>query len=561
MVIAFQRSLAAVLAVAIALPASPVSFQRKLERNKKIVHALNRLTFGARAGDMERIRKTGLDKWIDEQLQPEQIAENPELEARLQPLESIRLDSSELARKYPSPQIVVGYATGRLAMPEDPDMRELIERLSERYKRRIQKKDPSIEIDKDAAPVQRARRGMLANATVETRRAMLLNAAPQQVLAHDLQEAKLYRAIYSNRQLSEVLADFWFNHFNVYLNKGADRYLVTSYERDAIRPHVLGKFSDMLLATAEHPAMLWYLDNWQSVSPDAARSIRRGQNRKRGLNENYARELMELHTLGVDGGYTQKDIVEVARCFTGWTIRQPYAGAQFQFEERVHDKGEKAVLGVTIPAGGGREDGLKVLDILTKHPSTARFISTKLAQRFIADTPPESVVKAMAETFRKTDGDLRETMRTMLKSREFWSEGAYRAKVKSPLELVTSAVRATGAEVTFPFGLAAKIAEMGQPLYRKQEPTGYSNTGSEWVNSAGLLARMNFALALAQNQLAGARVSAAGWNLEPSHLAKQLLFSEPGEQTRDALARAAQEGKGSEVMAALVIGSPEFQRK
>jgi len=561
MFIAFQRSLAAVLAVAIALPASPVSFQRKLEKDKQIVHALNRLTFGARAGDIERIRKTGLDKWIDEQLQPDRIAENPELEARLQPLESIRLDSGELARKYPPPQMVVAYATGRRPMPEDPDMRALIERLSQRYKQRIQKKDPSNEIGKDASPPQRVRRGVLANAPVETRRAMLLNVAPQQVLAHDLQEAKLYRAIYSNRQLAEVLADFWFNHFNVYLNKGADRYLVTSYERDAIRPHVLGKFRDMLLATAEHPAMLWYLDNWQSVSPDAARGMRRGQKRKRGLNENYARELMELHTLGVDGGYTQKDIVEVARCFTGWTIQQPYAGAEFHFDERVHDKGEKVVLGVTIPAGGGREDGLKVLDILSKHPSTARFVSTKLAQRFIADTPPESVVKTMAETFRKTDGDIRETMRTMLKSREFWSEGAYRAKVKSPLELVTSALRATGAEVTFPFGLAAKIAEMGQPLYRKQEPTGYPNNSSEWVNSAGLLARMNFALALTQNQLPGVRVAIAGSNDEPARLAKQFLFTEPDEQTRDALSRAAQEGKSSEIMAALVIGSPEFQRR
>jgi uncharacterized protein (DUF1800 family) len=392
---------------------------------------------------------------------------------------------------------------------------------------------------------------------------MLMRAvAPQQALARDLQEAKLYRAIYSNRQLSEVLADFWYNHFNVHLDKGADRFLVTSYERDAIRPHVLGKFRDILLATAEHPAMLWYLDNWQSVSPDMAQRGRmRQQRRPRGLNENYARELLELHTLGVDGGYTQKDVTEVARCFTGWTIREPRIGARFHFEDRVHDKGEKTVLGVTIPAGGGKEDGLKVLDLLVKHPSTARFISRKLAQRFIADAPPEPVIDRMAATFRKTDGDMREVMRTMLRSREFWSEGAYRAKVKSPLEMVTSAVRATGAEVTSGLALARTIAEMGQPLYRKQEPTGYSNTGSEWVNSAGLLARMNFALALSQNQVRGVRIPENALNGEGSDIAARLLFADVGAQTRDALVRARNEGKTPEIMAALVMGSPEFQRR
>jgi uncharacterized protein (DUF1800 family) len=559
-----RQSLAALLSLAMAIGAGPAktaasgSFGKKIDEDKRILHALNRLTFGPRAEDLEQVRKTGLDKWIDNQLHPERVTESRELEARLQPLESIRLATSELTRKYPSPQLIVAYATGRLAMPEDPATRALIERLSLRYKQRIEKKNGAAEIADDALP-RRPGRGSLANAPVEKRRDVLLSVAPQQVIAHDLQEAKLYRAIYSNRQLAEVLADFWFNHFNVYLDKGADRFLVTSYERDAIRPYVLGNFRDMLVATAQHPAMLWYLDNWQSVSPDASQQRRTGKKRSRGLNENYARELLELHTLGVDGGYTQKDIVEVARCFTGWTIREPYRSAEFHFNERVHDKGEKTVLGVKIAAGGGHEDGLKVIDILMKHPSTARFVSTKLARAFIADDPPDSVINAMAQTFRKTNGDVRQVMRTMLKSREFWSEGAYRAKVKSPLELVASAVRVTGAEVTFPFGLAAKIGEMGQPLYRKQEPTGYSNTAAEWVNSAGLLGRMNFALALMQNELPGIRVPEPQG--QPGKIASRLLFNEPGEQIREVLQRAAAEAKSPQVMAALVIGSPEFQRR
>jgi uncharacterized protein (DUF1800 family) len=319
-------------------------------------------------------------------------------------------------------------------------------------------------------------------------------------------EAKLLRAIYSNRQLQEVLDDFWFNHFNIFLNKGADRYLVTEYENEVIRPHVLGKFRDLLEATAKSPAMLFYLDNWQSVGPDAPQP-RGGANRaRRGLNENYGRELLELHTLGVDGGYTQKDVTEVARCFTGWTIRQPRSGGGFAFNPRLHDKGEKTVLGVKIPAGGGIEDGLKVLDIVARHPSTARFISKELAMRFVADDPPASLIDQMARTFSKTDGDLRAVLKTMFDSKEFWSVGAYRSKMKSPFELVVSAVRAVDGDVNYAFALVNQVAQLGQPLYRKQEPTGYSNSGQEWLNSAGLLSRMNFAVQLAENRMPGVKV-------------------------------------------------------
>jgi uncharacterized protein (DUF1800 family) len=327
------------------------------------------------------------------------------------------------------------------------------------------------------------------------------------VVARDLSEGKLLRAVYSNRQLDEVLADFWFNHFNVYLDKGADRYLVTAYERDVIRPRVLGKFKDLLEATAKSPAMLFYLDNWQSVGPDAPQA--RGKKGARGLNENYGRELLELHTLGVDGGYTQVDVTEAARCFTGWTIFQPQRGGEFVFNRRVHDDGAKTVLGVKIPAGGGISDGEKVLDIVARHPSTARFISKQLAMRFVADDPPASLVDRMAETFRKTDGDLRAVMKTMLESREFFSEGAYRTKLKSPLEVVASAVRSVNGEVDYAFPLANQVAQLGQPLYRKQEPTGYSNSSQEWLNSGSLLARMNFGLQLADNKIPGVKVDAS----------------------------------------------------
>ncbi|MDX2182275.1 MAG: DUF1800 domain-containing protein [Bryobacteraceae bacterium] len=326
-------------------------------------------------------------------------------------------------------------------------------------------------------------------------------------LGRELLESKIYRAVYSERQLSEVLADFWFNHFNVHFEKGLDRYLVTAYERDAIRPHVLGDFRTMLEATAKDPAMLFYLDNWQSVGPDAP-SARFAKGRRRGLNENYARELMELHTLGVDGGYSQKDVTEVARCFTGWTIERPAGGAKFRFDARSHDRGEKIVLGTKIPAGGGVEDGLKVLDILARHPATAKNISTKLAQRFAADEPPPALVAKMAAAFSKTGGDLRAVMKAMLDAPEFWTHGVYRAKVKSPLEMAVGAVRASNAELVNALPLAQRIAQLGQPLYRKAEPTGYPNTGEEWLSSAGLVARMNLATALAGNRLPGVRVTA-----------------------------------------------------
>jgi uncharacterized protein (DUF1800 family) len=456
------------------------------------------------------------------------------------------MSGNELVRNYPTPQMVRQMVNGQLPFPSDPGRKLMLTKLMEKFEQRQARGGdaapaPGVADQESLAgllspkqrkafrqgtPQQRLeafqalpteqqdeligvmpqglRQGLFSIAPPELRRRVEMAGGPRQMVARDLSEGKLLRAVYSNRQLDEVLADFWFNHFNVYLDKGADRYLVTEYERDVIRPHVLGKFKDLLEATAKSPAMLFYLDNWQSVGPDAPRA--RGKKGARGLNENYGRELLELHTLGVDGGYTQADVTEAARCFTGWTILQPQRGGEFVFNRRVHDDGEKTVLGVRIPAGGGIADGEKVLDIVARHPATARFISMKLAMRFVADEPPASLVDRMAETFRKTDGDLRAVMKTMLESREFFSEGAYRTKLKSPLEMVASAVRSVNGEVDYAFPLANQVAQLGQPLYLKQEPTGYSNSSREWLNSGGLLARMNFVLQLADNKIPGVKV-------------------------------------------------------
>ena len=370
---------------------------------------------------------------------------------------------------------------------------------------------------------------------------------PPQLLTAELQASRILRAVYSERQLQEALVDFWTNHFNVFAGKGSDRWFLTAYDRDAIRPHTLGKFYDLLKATAESPAMLFYLDNYQSVSPNVGARRRnqpggllgmmmgrdgqademprpeqqQQQRRRRGVNENYARELMELHTLGVDGGYTQKDVQEVARCFTGWTIYAPrgYRNAalgemddragRFHFNPRLHDDGEKVVLGHKIPAGGGIRDGLMVLEILARHPSTAKFIATKLARRFVSDKPTPALVNRAAAAFTKSDGDIRETLRALLTSPEFNSAENYRAKIKTPFELAVSSIRALGGETDGGPGLHQWIARMGEPLYMYQAPTGYPDAAANWVNTGALLERLNFGLALASNRIPGTRVDLA----------------------------------------------------
>jgi uncharacterized protein (DUF1800 family) len=525
-------------------------FFKQVTADQKILQALSRLTYGPRPGDIQQVKALGLKKWIELQLHPDSIPENPILAEKLKTLDTLTMSGSEMVQNYPSPQLVKQMVNGQVPFPTDPGKQLMLKKLVAKYETKLaaggnaasaqpnmpdvkalaalltpqeirglrmgtpqQRLDAFLAIPKEKqddviAAMPGVRQAIFPVASPEVRRRIDMASGPQQLVARDLAEGKLLRAVYSNRQLDEVLTDFWFNHFNIYLDKGADRYLVTEYERDVIRPHVLGKFKDLLEATAKSPAMLFYLDNWQSVGPNSPQ-LRGAKKGTRGLNENYGRELLELHTLGVDGGYTQKDVTEAARCFTGWTILQPQRGGNFSFNKRVHDDGEKTVLGVTIPAGGGQNDGEKVLDIVAHSPATAQFISKKLAMRFVADDPPATLVDRMAETFRKTDGDLRAVMKTMLESKEFWSQGAFQSKLKSPLEMVASAVRAVNGEVDYAFPLANQVGQLGQPLYRKQEPTGYSNSSKEWLNSGGLLARMNFAMQLGDNKVAGVKVDPA----------------------------------------------------
>ncbi len=511
----------------ISLPPSP------LNEEQKILHVLNRLGYGPRPGDLERVKAMGLAVYIQQQLFPETIPD-PEVERQLKGFPTLTMTTAQLLREYPQP---------------DP---KLLKRLESG---------------------QMSRAELMELYPPEKRPVQIIN---------ELQSAKLLRAVASERQLQEVMVDFWFNHFNVFSGKGAERWMVTSYERDAIRPHALGKFRDLLLATARHPAMLFYLDNWVSVRNDlqANRHVGRGAT---GLNENYARELLELHTLGVDGGYTQKDIIEVARCFTGWSIQQPRTEGSFIFRPATHDPGEKMVLGHRIPPRGGEHDGERVIDILAHRPSTAKFIATKLVRRFVSDDPPGTLVDRVAETFLRTDGDIRSLLVTIITSPEFFSEKSYRAKIKKPLELVVSAVRATGGTTIGGPALARAVAQIGEPLYGAQPPTGYSDVAEAWVNTGALLARLNFALSLTENRLPGTRVDLGRFldgaaRGSPAQVLDRLLaglvYSQVSPETRETLTRQMKDpeisratlddritGPDVEKIAALVLGSPEFQRR
>ncbi len=425
---------------------------------------------------------------------------------------------------------------------------------------------------------------------------------PQLVVDGELAESKLLRDIYSERQLDEVMTDFWYNHFNVFVGKGPDRYMITAYERDVIRPHALGKFKDLLIATAKSPAMLFYLDNWQSIGPNSEIALygpgglrmrrngrgprfrpqpRPAKNRS-GLNENYAREVMELHTLGVDGGYNQKDVTELAKVLTGWSIEQPQRGGDFKFNERAHEPGNKNVLGHKVGDRGERE-GVEMLEMLAHHPSTAKFISRKLAMRFVSDNPPQSLIDKMADTFKKKDGDIREVLKTMFNAPEFWSQEAYRAKVKTPLEFVASSVRASGVDIQNALPLVQFLNRMGMPLYGMQPPTGYSMKADAWVNSSALLNRMNFALTLGSGKLPGTSLDqqALVHGASPPDpeaalavLETDILAGDVSAQTHQVLLKQLNDPKVTQrkfddpnrppnygAIAGLIMGSPEFQRR
>ncbi len=544
-----------------------------LTERQRALHALARLTFGAKPGQVDAVLGKGLDSWIEDQLHPESIDDSA-LNGRLGPYATTRLNPKQLALAFPSDGVIRQVMMGKRMVPMEPPELKLVYAVNVA---RLQQQDanqaagaanppaakvaaanaptagsppPSGPADANASappalspaeeqaravadrllalpknqrlaslestppeqlvnfpallrPDQRDR--LLADATAQEREIVRSFANPANVVASELQQAKVVRAIYSERQLQEVMTDFWFNHFNVFQNKNQDAYYTTAYERDVIRPHALGKFYDLLLATAQSPAMLMYLDNWLSIGPHSEAAGKNGQS---GLNENYARELMELHTLGVDGGYTQDDVTELARVLTGWTIAQPDDGGTFQFDPRRHEPGVKTVLGEKF-YDTGNDEALRALDLLAHHPATAHFISRSIAQRFVSDDPPEALVARMAAKFLASDGDIREVLRTMIHSPEFWSPGVYRGKFKTPLEFVVSAVRASGANVMAPDALVQNLTAMGMQPYGMVPPTGYSTKAPTWENTGALLARVNFSTALTQGKLPGVQFDPA----------------------------------------------------
>ena len=454
---------------------------------------LDRLAYGARQGDVEKVAQMEPEVWVRQQLDG-QLPE-PHLAVRLAKFKSLNLSAQEMVLTYPRDNVLRNYLR-----------REGLIDLKNRTKEEI----------REQLQAYRKENGLRPH---------------RELIARDLPGQKLYRALYGENQLVEVLTEFWFNHFNVAMQDGQARSWVLAYERDVIRPHALGKFRDLLGATAKHPAMLHYLDNARSqAEPKVAEAGMMGGDMnmmvparpKRGLNENYARELLELHTLGVDGGYTQDDVVAVARAFTGWTVfpaekknaariekqmkRRPHAFVRegdFLFRRGSHDQKEKQILGHVFPARGGMDDGERVLDVLAKHPSTARFISTKLARWFVSDEPAELLINRLADTFQKFDGDIRAVMVALVQSPEFWAEAKQRRKMKSPFVYVVSALRALDADVQNPRIVLRWVDRMGQKLYAALPPTGYKDRAATWANAGALMTRVNFGLGLAVGKVKG----------------------------------------------------------
>jgi uncharacterized protein (DUF1800 family) len=569
----------------------------ELTEDQAILHALNRLGYGPRPEDVARVRAMGLEKWIEQQLHPDSIDDSA-LDQRLEKYPTIKQSSSKLLEEYPPP--------AQAAKREGVTKEEYKDQMAEKRRDSMAQMVPTGNDNMDKAQEQVDKM-----------------VGPNRIVA-ELSMAKVDRAIYSNRQLEAVMEDFWFNHFNVFANKGADKWMLTAYVRDTIRPHTMGKFQDLLTATAKSPAMLFFLDNWQSVDPVAFKqhqeeiAMRRarysgafgggfapmpgefpnpnanggagaqGQGaaaRKqddRGLNENYGREVMELHTVGVDTGYTQEDVIEMARCLTGWTVREPRRDPEYVFKPEFHAQGKKVVMGHTFNYGG-EKDGEEALKMLAADPHTAHFISSELARHFVSDDPPQAMVDRMAKEYEASGGDIRNVLRAMIYSPEFWSKKAYRAKVKTPFELVASTARALNADVEISLPLAQWVGRMGEPLFLCQPPTGYSDRASTWVNTGALLNRLNFALAFSSGKLAGTSVDLGpmygadaaidpqtalsrsievflGGQLEPA--TRQTLETRLGDpqilQAKlDDPVRQVNEG----LLAGLVLGTPEFQRR
>ncbi|HEX9129987.1 MAG TPA: DUF1800 domain-containing protein [Gemmatimonadaceae bacterium] len=476
---------------------------RELPADQQIIQALNRLTFGAKPGDILKVRAIGLDKWIDQQLQPDKINDDA-MNAFVRSYSALDENQNDLLKQYAQQQ----------------------------QQRRVVKRERAD-----------TTQGMTADETAQMRQQQQQMANSRRQVVTQLQSSRVARAVASERQLQEVMTDFWENHFNIYAAKGApEPYYLVDFDQNVIRPHALGKFRDLLEAVSRSPAMLFYLDNARSMADSTRPTLRpenvrnqfprirpfgrpgvgiimraprpaqqgqqQAQRQRPGLNENYGRELLELHTLGVDGGYTQQDVINVARAFTGWTIKPPAQGGGFIFRPQVHDAGEKVVLGHRLAAGRGEEDAEDVLDILAKSPATAHFISFKLARRFVSDSPSKALVDHAAQIYLKTDGDIREVLRSIITSPEFFSQRAFRSKVKSPFEVVVSAARALNAAPDSTPRSAQVIAYLGQPIFGHQAPNGWPETGESWMNTGAILNRINFGMAAAAGRLPGADIRA-----------------------------------------------------
>jgi len=630
---------------------------RPLSEDQKILHVLNRLGFGARPGDVEKVRKTGLKNYIEQQLNPEKISDEA-LDKKTASFETLKLSGLEIAEM----ERAVLMSNQRIQRLQS----EMAQRGAMEASGAIQGAITNAQTGTPPNPAQQVRgaRQLYQNATPEERKQLEEGRMAREKVnrsGSDLVMNKIIRAAESEKQLFEVMVDFWSNHFNIDATKVRASKIVD--EQQVIRPNALGKFRDLLNASATSAAMMLYLDNAQSVAAQetALRPIQRNpanftfeqvkqaaergvpvarqmmdrltdraktegvteeelykrmqqiqqrpaQAQKRGLNENYARELLELHTLGVDGGYTQKDVTEVARCLTGWGTRGGRYSGEFEYHAAQHDRGEKVVLGKTIPAGGGIEDGKQVLDILVSHPSTMRFISSKICRRLVADDPPKKLVDRCVETWKKTDGDIREIVRTIATSPEFFSRSVYKSKIKSPFEYVVSSVRATGSTVVLPPAdnapgaglrmlgaginvfapngsgqintklLAGQIGTLGQPLFNYGFPTGYPEDSSKWVSSGALIGRINFALGLLDGRINDVELNRS--LLEPKEMegkpvsvqidtmAKVVLGGEITASTRATLLKQLQSSVLEETstpdarrIASLLLGSPDFQRR
>ena len=547
------------LLLALLLQGAGAPSSRALTPRDSACHALNRLAYGPRPGEVDSVAQFGVMRWIEQQLDPGRIS-NAGLAERERQFQLLDLSRDDLARLYLEAQ------------------RARQERL---------RADSMARAGADAA-----------DQTPEALRARRI--------AGEFQELAVVRAALSERQLEEVMVDFWTNHFNVFFGKGADRFLTPSYIERTIRPNALGKFEDLLIATAESPAMLFYLDNAESVAPGSvlppqfarlqartpfglpprrrlfldpegpmrADSLRRRalQRIPRGLNENYARELMELHTLGVDGGYTQQDVIDVARIFTGWSLERPEQGAGFVFNDWAHDYGEKIVQGVRFPAGHGRDEGVRLLRMLAREHATMHHVSRQLCARFVADDPPDGCVDDAVAAWHRSGGDIREVLRAMFHGPDFWAPQNVNAKLKTPLEFVVSAVRALAADPDTTPRLAQIVARLGEPLYQHVSPDGYPEREEDWVNSGALLARMNAAVALASGKLPGVTVNLdaiAPAGTDPDRLVAAIddkvfagrLSPHTRQVIRDQLADVRDPEQARTLAIGLALGGPDFQRQ